>query len=232
MSTDLISMIRAYSISFRPSLTPCKEAVTKFGGQPVWLQQPEWPLSISTGEQMKFICQIAIYPEIFGQTAGKMAYIFMTDLEKTVVPAWDPEAGENAVILQPGRPCKLKTQAATVGPTLYEYIDLPGEDTLHPRPCEFLVDIHRRSDPDFVDETNRSGMDDSSFDKYFKSIEGNKIGGTPAFLQEDAKPGSGHLLVQIDSTKVPFYLNFGDCGVGYAFISPDATVGKFLFQSY
>jgi uncharacterized protein YwqG len=227
-----IIMMRAYSLSFKQSLQPCREAVTKFGGQPVWLQQPEWPLSASTGEQMKFICQVVLYPEIFGQVAGKMAYIFMTDLENQVVPCWDPEAGENAVIIQPGRPTQIKTQAATAGPTLYELVEVPGDTVLHPRPCEFLVNVHKRSDPDFIDYVHRSAMDDASFDRYFKSIEGNKIGGTPAFLQDDALPGGGHLLVQIDSTKVPFHLNFGDCGVGYGFVSPDGSAGKFLFQSY
>lgn len=225
-------MLRAYSLSFKPSQGPCREPVSKFGGQPVWLQKPEWPVSASTGEQMKFICQLVLYPEIFGQIPGRMAYIFMTDLEGQVVPNWDAEAGENAVICQPGRPWKGRTVPATVGPTLYEFIEVPGEVDLHPRPCEFLVDLHRRTDPDFIDEVQRSAMDDASFERYSAEIEGNKVGGTPAFLQEDAKPASGHLLLQLDSTKVPFYLNFGDCGVGYAFISPDGTVGKFLFQSY
>ncbi len=225
-------MKRAYSISFKPSSGPCRELVTKFGGQPVFLEKPQWPLSRTTGEQMKFICQIALYPEVFGEVTGKMAYVFMTDLEKQVVPAWDPDAGENAVIIQPGRPLPFQTQAATVGPTLYEYVEIPGEEFLHPRPCEFLVDLSRRTDPDFVDEDHRVAMDDPTFEKYSKEIEGNKIGGTPAFLQEDAIPGSGHLLLQLDSTKVPFYVNFGDCGIGYVFISPDGSMGKFLFQSY
>ncbi|MBX9689329.1 MAG: DUF1963 domain-containing protein [Candidatus Obscuribacterales bacterium] len=225
-------MKRAYSIAFKPSPGPCREPVTKFGGQPVFIQEPQWPLSASTGEQMKFICQIQLYPELFGQVSGRMAYIFMTDLEKQVVPAWDPDAGENAVIIQPGRPVRVKTIAATAGPTIYEYVEVPGDDMLHPRSCEFLVDVFRRSDPDFVDEAHRVAMEDPIFEKYSKEVEGNKFGGTPAFLQEDALPPSGHLLLQLDSTKVPFYINFGDCGIGYAFISPDGSMGKFLFQSY
>ena len=225
-------MKRAYSVSFKPSPAPCKEPVTKFGGQPTWLQAPTWPLSASTGEQMKFIGQVVLYPELFGQVSGRMAYIFMTDLEKHVVPAWDPESGENAVIIQPGAPCRWKTQPSASGPTVYEYIEIPGQAELHPRFCEYLVDVQRRTDPEFQDENQRAGMDEPTFDRYSKEVEGNKIGGTPAFLQEDAMPPGGHLLLQLDSTKVPFYLNFGDCGVGYAFISPDGSMGKFLFQSY
>lgn len=226
-------MMRAYQITaFTPSPGPCREPVSKFGGQPVWLEAPQWPLSASSGEQMKFICQVQLYPEIFGNTAGRMAYIFMTDLERTVVPAWDPESGENAVVIQPaGRPLKVKTQASALGPTLYEFLDLPGEAS-QPRPCEYLVSLAKKSEPDFQDEAHRTGMDDRSFEEYSKQIEGNKFGGTPAFLQEDAFPAGGQLLLQLDSTKVPFYINFGDCGVGYAFISPDGSAGKFLFQSY
>ncbi len=163
---------------------------------------------------------------------GKMAYVFMTDLEKQVVPAWDPDLGENAVIIQPGRPARVQTNAASIGPTIYEYIEVPGDEFLHPRPCEFLVDVFKRSDPDFEDEAHRTGMDEATFERYSREVEGNKFGGTPAFLQEDAMPSSGHLLMQLDSSKLPFYLNFGDCGVGYVFISPDGSAGKFLFQSY
>jgi hypothetical protein len=181
---------------------------------------------------MTFICQIVLYPEIFGQTVGRMAYVFMTDLEEKVVPAWDPDSGENAVIIQPGRPPNVQTMAAPIGPTLYEFLEIPGQDQMQPRPCEYLVDTARRTDPAFEDEAHRQGMDDVSFEKYSKAVEGNKVGGTPAFLQEDAMPPGGKLLLQLDSAQVPFYVNFGDCGLGFAFISPDGSQGRFLFQSY
>jgi len=31
--------------------------------------------------------------------------------------------------------------------------------------------------------------------------------------------------------QVPFEVNFGDAGVGYAFLSEDGTTSKFLWQS-
>lgn len=225
-------MPRAYSISFKPSPSPIYEPVTKFGGQPVWVQAPAWPLSRSTGEQMKFVCQIALYPEIFGETQGKMAYLFITDLETGVFPTWDPDMGENAVVLQPGRPPIVQTKPLATGPTLYEYIEVPGQEYLQPRPCEFSIDVFKRTDPEFMNELHKQALNDREFDAYTAKCEGNKIGGTPYFLQEDRLPPSGHLLLQLDSTKVPFWINFGDSGVGYAFISPDGTLGKFLFQCY
>jgi hypothetical protein len=95
-----LSLKRKYTISFRPAPAPVTEPVTKFGGQPVWVGKPEWPLSRETGEPMRFICQVALDLEIFGGEAGRMAYIFMTDGEEYVDGTWDPD-GENAVIIQP-----------------------------------------------------------------------------------------------------------------------------------
>lgn len=226
-------MPRAYSLSFKPAKAPIQEPVTKFGGQPTWLQQPQWPVSRKSGQQMKFICQIVIYPEIFGACVGKMAYIFISDVEQQALPTWDPTGGENAVIIQPGHPPQVNTRPSPRGPSLYEFIEVPGQTLLEPRPCEFLVDVFQRTDPDFIEENHRIALDEPSFALYSKQVEGNKIGGTPYFLQEDQLPrGGGHLLMQLDSANIPFSLNFGDCGVGYVFISPDGSQGRFLFQSY
>jgi len=65
--------------------------------------------------------------------------------------------------------------------------------------------------------------DEATFKKYAKVLDGNKFGGTPIFLQGDEFPNGGpwNRLLQLDSTKVPFSINFGDAGNGYAFISKD-----------
>ncbi|GAA3924939.1 hypothetical protein Aau02nite_20960 [Amorphoplanes auranticolor] len=71
--------------------------VTKMGGQPVWLQAPQWPVSRSLGEPMTFIGQFRL------DTDGelRMAYLFMTAGDEYVDGTWEPEGGENAVIVQP-----------------------------------------------------------------------------------------------------------------------------------
>jgi uncharacterized protein YwqG len=52
-----------------------------------------------------------------------------------------------------------------------------------------------------------------------------------AFLQGDDTPEGGYdLLLQLDSTSAPFYVNFGDAGVAYVFIARDRMSGKFLWQ--
>lgn len=47
-----------------------------------------------------------------------------------------------------------------------------------------------------------------------------KVGVTPTFLQYPEYPGEGNwrLLLQLDSQRVPFSVNFGDAGVGYALL--------------
>lgn len=76
---------------------------TKFGGQPIWLEQPEWPISRTTGKPMQFVAQIAIDQEQFPQAKGKMAYLFMEQnaTENSMPAFWESDGGDNAVIIQP-----------------------------------------------------------------------------------------------------------------------------------
>ena len=110
-------MPKRKSIEFVEAKKPICEFVTKFGGQPNWIQKPEWPLSKTTSEPMRFIGQIALEPELFGQIAGKMAYLFMTD-DASVDGTWEADGDENALIIQPGYTA-IKTEPLTNGPTLY-----------------------------------------------------------------------------------------------------------------
>ncbi|XRQ06422.1 hypothetical protein ACN3XK_59415 [Actinomadura welshii] len=52
----------------------------------------------------------------------------------------------------------------------------------------------------------------------------------PAWLQADETPGDGWTLVVQLEHGMPFSLNFGDAGTGYAFVSPDGKEGRFLWQ--
>jgi hypothetical protein len=58
------------------------------------------------------------------------------------------------------------------------------------------------------------------------------IGGRPNRLQGDEAPNGWTFLLQLDSTQLcDTAVNFGDSGIGYAFISPDRREGRFLWQS-
>ena len=88
-------------IEFVESKGPITEAVTKFGGQPVWVDKPQWPVSKRLKKPMQFICQIKIDPALFGECPAQMAYLFMTDDsdDPGMYDTWDPDGGENAVIV-------------------------------------------------------------------------------------------------------------------------------------
>lgn len=69
------------------------EPVLKLGGQPVWLEKPQWPTSLEYDEPMTFIGQ---FPVPHG-----LAYLFMTRAADYAPYTAEPEGGENAVIVQP-----------------------------------------------------------------------------------------------------------------------------------
>jgi hypothetical protein len=52
---------------------------------------------------MRFVCQIVLFADLFGDIEGRMAHVFVTDYDGSgVMPeTWGPESAENAVIIQP-----------------------------------------------------------------------------------------------------------------------------------
>jgi len=180
---------------------------------------------------MRFICQIAIDSAAFSPVSAQMAYLFITDEEEHVDGTWEPDGGENAVILQPGQTA-VPSKSLAEGPSLFRMVKKMFRKNLVPEPCEFSVKLKPGEDPDFVEEAARASWDDAKWEAYASALNGNKIGGTPIFVQNTEFPGPGRwrLLLQLDSASVPFSINFGDMGVGYLFLSEDGKVAKFLWQ--
>ena len=205
------------TIEFTESDDPITQPVSKFGGQPVWIDDPQWPLSKETGNQMRFICQIALDETLFPGSAGKVAYLFMTEEEdgSFVDSTYEPDGGENAIIIQPGKSSSACCDQAE-GPTLYRMVEKEGFDLLQQVPCEFSINPI----PGIDTEVSDDGLDE------------NKVGGLPVFMQGEEYPSGGpwRLLLQLDSCNVPFYVNFGDAGVGYAFVNESGSEAKFLWQ--
>jgi uncharacterized protein YwqG len=224
-------MMKRATIELDEVKQPIREAVTKFGGQPVWVEEPQWPLSRESGEPMRFICQIRLDEDLFGATAARMAYVFMTDGEDYVDGTWEPDGGENAVVLQPGG-APVETAKLAEGPTLYRMVKKLFRKDLVSEPCEYAVRLTEGEDPPLADEDVSISWSEAAAQEHEKRLAGNKLGGTPLFIQGPELPDEGEwrLLLQLDSTQVPFYLNFGDAGVGYAFISLDGRKARFLWQ--
>jgi len=98
-----------------------KSRKTKFGGQPNWLEKPEWPISPELEEPMRFIAQISL-GDVFPEHEGKMAYIFMTeDDDEYIDGTWEPDGGENSVIIQPKGTCSSATEELSAGPSRDEF---------------------------------------------------------------------------------------------------------------
>ncbi|WP_229686188.1 hypothetical protein [Longimycelium tulufanense] len=179
---------------FVPADGPVSEPVTKFGGQPVWLGEPAWPLSKELGRPMRFLGQVRLPGE-----EVRLAYLFLTDdVAEEVDSTWEPEGGENACFCQPGRlPSFVSTAAISRGPT-------HGPD--------HLVEVVQPED------------------------DGEEVlcwlGGEPTWLLGDESPaGAWSFLAQIDSCDLPFDVDFGEDGVGYAFVDEHTGEGRFLWQS-
>ena len=232
-SVTMSLMPTKHRIEFREVASPITDTVTKFGGQPNWVTEPQWPLSRSSGNAMRFICQIELTKDLFPNTTARMAYLFMTDEEggQFVDGTYDPNRGENAVILQPGR-AVVPTRRLSQGPTLYRLIEKSWRRRTRREPCEFAVQLIREDDVAFLPEEERWKLPDDEAEAAAARWEESKIGGTPVFMQGDEFPFTGpcRLLLQLDSCSVPFSINFGDAGVGYAFLNEAGDEAKFLFQ--
>jgi len=185
---------------------------TKFGGQPDWYDIPQWPIGKTSGKLMKFVCQIKLSDIGLNDDVAKYAYFFISDNEG-LDETWLCDGGDNAIILQPGNYVG-DVQNIAEGPTLYKMV-------------EKLL-FKKLREKSYCSSVTLTSIKDSSED--YK----NKLLGTPEFLQFEEYPSNNpenwDLLFQIDSTNVPFYINFGGSGVGYGFINKKRTEAKFIWQ--
>ena len=134
---------------------PITELVTKFGGQPVWLEDPTWPLAPATGEPTEFVAQVQLDPEVFGNQQETMAYLFVADAVWSE-DTWDPDSGESAVVIQPGDPPAVPTAGRRGGPTLHHvFNERGGPEPTPAESCEFGVLAISGVDPASVNNETR-----------------------------------------------------------------------------
>jgi predicted DNA-binding WGR domain protein len=122
-------------VGFTEVTEPITEVITKFGGQPVWLEEPRWPLCPGNGKQIPFLGQIKLEPEIFGDIEAKMAYVFLGSDDPTGEDnSWPTDHGDSAVVLQPGNlvfaglyggnPSSVDYIVQATGPTTTKYVSV------------------------------------------------------------------------------------------------------------
>ncbi|MEV7526572.1 hypothetical protein [Streptomyces sp. NPDC091371] len=220
-------------MSFRAAQEPVTEPVSKFGGQPVWLEEPAWPVHPQTGEPLVFIAQFRVPGD-----EVRLAYLFLHE-EGVEMSGTDPEDGEAVVVVQPGGRMPAFAAigpAGTRGRTLWRWG--PGQEEV---PVEWLVDLTPMP-PDLDEAANQY----AACSRYLRGE------GPEAEVPEDDWPGDfvgGEALYPNDQAfgiappwqflcqfedrgeaeEDPFFLNFG-YGTGFVFLSPDRREGRFLWD--
>lgn len=202
--------MRAYKIDGFVSENENKEFITKFGGQPDWIECPQWPVSLPWDNRpLKFIGQIRLndfYSDLENLT---LAYIFMTQPEDKADLFFDPDIifpneGENAVIIQPNG-------------KIPEYIHI---DNFHIGPT---VD----SETIWIPQTTELEEIESS---EFKQIDVDKFCGIPAFFQNSEVEADKKLLLQLHTNWLPFYINAGGSPTIFTFLNDKKNEGLILIE--
>lgn len=230
---------KKYVLTFSEVSSPIGEPVTKFGGQPVWLTEPQWPLSRMYSTPMQFICQIRLYPELFGTLEAQMAYLFMTESvgEKGFPETWDSDAGENAVILQPGI-WTGPTLPLTEGPSLRKWVQENRrwrQSRWQKVPCEYAVELQAGEDTEDLWSPWPDPDDKAAWNTRWGFFSEDKLGGIPVPTINYASfpypyGGPWRLLLQLNTNEDRYDVNFGTDGNGYALLSEDGRVGKLLWM--
>lgn len=192
------------------------EIRTKFGGNPDWLDEPEWPICLLTNEQMRFIGQVKIEKEILAKSKAKMAYIFLKDRTPE-----KQEVHECVVILQPGDNSSVRTINKSRGPALYRYVNKTG----------YLNKLFREEYRQMPAIRPITEADMQNAELQLEPL--NKILGSPEFVTSKNYPDKDtawELLLQLNKDTIPFYLDIADGGIFYCFIDPEGTKARVIVQ--
>ena len=212
------------------------EPITKFGGQPIWIAPPLWPLSPETGEQMTFLGQIALTEHIFPNSNGRIVYLFFSNESE---PLYNEAFA--ATIQLPGEVYTgtkgIEFVAMATGPSLYE-LDINRQIIykeykviIFPEEEEISVPLQERYNP-MTDVDYTAGF---NFSK--PELAGNKIGGQPLYIghltnpPQDLSSDQWLLLMQLAPLQgywknlqpnfYPFQMELGEFGILTVLISLD-----------
>lgn len=226
-------------LSFSPCSVPVDAPVAKLGGQPVWLDEPFWPVSRDRGTPMTFVGQFPV-----PGPRSRMSYLFMTD-DDSVALTSEPEAGENALLVQPeGRiPPFIEGFVASTGPSLWRR----GRSWTERVAVELDIRVHLADDAAELayqrdvarQAAERRGTfldgDALSADDLGAGDCRSYVGGQPLFWQPTTTTiePTWRFFFQLDGAEGSgddsYALNFGG-GTGYAFLSQDEREGRFFWD--
>ena len=96
--------------------------------------------------------------------------------------------------------------------------------------CEYRVAESPAHEADYMTFEQLELLTENERTRIGESWRGNKIGGSPYWMQHMEFPLSdSRLLLQLEDGTYPFNLNLGT-GMGYVFIDPACTQGSLLWQ--
>ncbi|WP_128979448.1 hypothetical protein [Streptomyces roseicoloratus] len=220
-------------MSFRAAPGPVTDPVSKFGGQPVWLDGPAWPVHPRTGEPLVFIGQFRV-----PGNEVRLAYLFLHE-EGMDMGGNAAEDGEAVVLVQPGG--RIPSFASigppsTQGRTLWRW----GPDDTEV-PVEWLTDL-----APMPPELDEAASQAAAWSRWLRS-EGPEVEypyeeRPKDFLEGEALYPNDRVF-GIDSSWLffcqfedrgeaesdPFFLNFG-YGSGFLFLSSDHLEGRFMWD--
>lgn len=202
--------MRAYKIDKFIPENEDKHFITKFGGQPDWIATPQWPVSLAWDRRpLKFIGQIRLNDFYSELTDLTLAYIFVTQPENEDDTFYDPDiifpdAGENAVIIQPNGkiPKYICVENCCTGPTV------DNENIWIPQTTE----------------------SEETITTEFEKIDIDKFCGIPAFFQNSNIDPNSRLLLQLHTSWLPFYVNAGGAPTMFAFLRENKDEGFILIE--
>jgi hypothetical protein len=206
-----------WSLELRRADLPVNEPVTKFGGQPVWLEAPTWPIA-ADGAPMAFMAQFRVPGE------DGLAYLFIDPSDPDDLDYSDPGFG-GCLLLQPGPP-PVRHLAQAVGPTYAS--EIQALERFEPRVLwrlvEYLPTLEEGLDyPDWTPLAPDLALERDDHRDW------NKLGGSPRYLQGGPPAGEWRFLFQFTAALAG--REMGDVAECYGLIDPDRR-GLFLVESH
>jgi hypothetical protein len=202
----------------------------QLGGQPLWLEQPTWPQSKDLGAPMMFVGQFPI-----PNGDGSVAYLFMTDDPDAMAPTFEPESGENAVIVQPGGrvPTFVDVTDEATGPSLWRR----GRDWDEHVPVELEIGVRPATEAENRRIEEEIALNQGQQIELSRGVAAPRsfLGGSPCHWQPTAPlQHPWRFLLQLDGREGwaaddHYALNFGG-GTGYLYLSADGREGRFFWD--
>jgi predicted DNA-binding WGR domain protein/uncharacterized protein YwqG len=227
-------------VRFTEVKIPITTPITKFGGQPVWLAEPRWPLSARTGHPIPFMCQIKLEPELFGTIDATIAYIFK-----------DGDGDDMATVLQPGNIVARHDlygqegdfplfSIQTNGSTLRKSISIQEPPFYQSVEVEYSAQLKAGWDAPYAFDDERENWSQEKENRTYSKTIGYKIGGSPCIFDDEFVPEELHekwnLLLQMrqpeeneDESALSDYFGEVTC---WWFISKDGKQLTFSSMAY